>query len=645
MRRMTTTLWLALLLAASSGVAQTIPVEIEAGYRWLSLSGNENMYRTQINERSGFLLRSLTYTTNDFGHDSNFADRLRIDASDLSVGPAGSLRIDLEKSSLYKFTLNYRQTDNFSALPEFANPLIGQGVIPGQHTWDRQRKMIDADFEFRKWSAITPFAGFSWNRYSGPGTTTYHVGQDEFLLDQSLSNRDQEFRAGFGFNYKNFFGQVTQGWRNFRENETLNLAPGAGSGNTLTPILGTDITASSINRIDHTSGHTPFTDFYVTGQFSRARVIGNYTRFAADSSGSENEDAMGSFASFSISRFFTGLNDNIEARAKNTTWRGGARAEVPIVNDVDFLASFQREHRALEGSALIDTLYLASLPFSGTGTAIDMTTVLNASSALERDEDLLEAAVSARALGPFAIRAGVSQSRQDVTVSPDLSEIVVAGPSQGGKFNRRVNSLDASATWASHGFSLGAAWRHDNADDPILRTDFLTRNRYRARAGWSDAAKQYIVSVVGEQSDPKNDRPDIGYDAKIRSLTADVEAGITETVRLHAEASRFRTTSSILYRRPENFTIDTSFNRESGNSYGGGFMLAFAPATFDASFLRFDNSGNNPLTLDRLRARGTFKVHGNTGITAEFDRDRYTEDARFGNYTGNRYGLFLRWIQ
>src|SRR5581483_774299 len=97
---------------------------------------------------------------------------------------------------------------------------------------------------------ITPFVGLSWNKVSGPGTTTYHFGQDEFLLNRSLSNREQEVRAGFAFNAGNFSGSLTQGWRNFKEHETLTLAPGAGNGNNPGPILGTPITATSITRSD-----------------------------------------------------------------------------------------------------------------------------------------------------------------------------------------------------------------------------------------------------------------------------------------------------------------------------------------------------------------------------------------------------------
>src|SRR5262249_37642468 len=274
-------------LFAVSALAQ-VPVDVEVGYRFFNVDGNENMYRTQINERSGFLIRSLTWA----GSDTRFTDFFRVDASDLGVGPAGSLRVAFGKGNLYRFTLAYRQTNAFSAVPALAL---------GQHTYDRDRQMVDADLQLDKWARITPFIGFSWNHYDGPGTTTRTLGGDDFQLDSDLKNRDTEVRLGFGFNYKMFTGSLTQGWRSFDDRETLTLTPGSGQGNNSDPILGRQISAGTITRDDHASGNTPFTNFYTTAQIgSRTTLIGDYVRFAAKSDSDSGENAAGSFVSFQI---------------------------------------------------------------------------------------------------------------------------------------------------------------------------------------------------------------------------------------------------------------------------------------------------------------------------------------------------------
>src|SRR5437764_13988320 len=359
-------LLLPLLLIAAAAGAQTLPVDVEIGYRWLDLKGNEGMYRSQINERQGFLLRALTVSTPDY----------RIDASDLGVGPAGALRLDAGKADLYRLRLAFRRADAFSAVPSFA-----------QHTFDRRREMLDLDLELLPGRKIVPFVGYSINRYSGPGTTTYHVGQDEFLLLSSLKDRDRELRVGAAFNTGRVYGLVTQGWRHFSSDESLTLAPGAGAGNNSAPVLGRPITAVGITRDSHMDGDTPFTNVYVTGEVTkRLRLIGNYARLSAESTGDEAETATGSFASFEIGRFFNGLTESVASAAKNKTSRGGARAEFSIVDSVDLFAGYQSEHRDLSATALINSLFLKSITFGGADPR-DFAAVLAANSSLERDQD------------------------------------------------------------------------------------------------------------------------------------------------------------------------------------------------------------------------------------------------------------------
>src|SRR4051794_36209205 len=265
---------LPIMVIAFAAQAQSVPFDLEVGYRWLDLKGSSQMYRTQINERDGLLLRSFTMSTGDFEGHTSLVDRFRVDASDLGAGPAQSLRLEASRAGTYRLRFGYRSADAFSALPAFANPLLGQGIIPGQHTFDRTRRMFDVDLELLTDRPIVPFIGYTSNNNSGPGSTTYHIGQDEFRLLQDLHERDREIRAGASFHFASVYGQLTEGWRNFRGNESLTLAdvvggehvaPGASNGNNIDPVLGQPVTATALTRNDTTHVKTPFTNFYITG--------------------------------------------------------------------------------------------------------------------------------------------------------------------------------------------------------------------------------------------------------------------------------------------------------------------------------------------------------------------------------------------
>ena len=233
------------ILLAVSLSGEAIPIDLAFGYRWVDVSGNEQMYRTQINDRPGFLLRSLNYTSE--GPVGNFFDYLHVDGSDIGAGPAGQLRMQAGQVDLFKLTFTWREMDAYSALPAFANPFLAEGIIPGQQTYNRTRNIYDALLELFPGKALTPLLGYTRNTYDGPGTTTYHLGGNEFLLNQQVNSVDELYRIGLGFHYGNFQGAVTQGWRQFRWKETDTLAPGAGDGNVSTPVLGQEITADVID--------------------------------------------------------------------------------------------------------------------------------------------------------------------------------------------------------------------------------------------------------------------------------------------------------------------------------------------------------------------------------------------------------------
>jgi hypothetical protein len=623
--------------------AQSVPFDLEIGFRWLDLNGSKPMYRTQINEQNGLLIRSFTLATSDFNGKASLVDRFRVDVSDLGTGPASSIRLEADRTDVYRLRLGYRRTNAFSALPAFANPLLDQGIVPGQHTYERTRTLFDLDLELMTGRAIVPFVGFTWNDNHGPGQTTYTLGQDEFRLLQKLKEHDREIRAGASFQFGAVQGQLTEGWRNFKGRDVLTLVPGAGAGNNSGPILDQPITADSISRTDITHVKTPFTNFYITEQaLQRLRLIGNYTRFSADGNGSENEAAAGSFVSFPISRYFNGISEHASSSAKNTTWRGGGRAEVNLYPNVDFIAGVQREHRELDGSAIIDTLFLQTLTFAGFDRR-DIEMILAASGSITRNEDVVNAALSARALGPFALRGEYRESKQDVNVSPDLSEIVVPG-SQSGDFNRRVHTLDLSGTYTQSGLMLGAAYRKDSANHPIFRTDFLDRNRVRIRGSWTSPKNAVRAGITAERTNQSNDVPSTGFDATVRQYSGDIEITPVAWLHLRGSVSQFRADSNISIRRPETFAIDQSIQKENGRAHEGGLSFLRGPFSLDGSLGRFTNGGTAPFDIDRYSLRLTYDFKSKTGVAAEWNRDKYDEASpSYGNFEATRYGIYFRW--
>lgn len=630
---------LLLLIASVPVVAETIPFNLEVGYRFLDLSGNEPMYRTQINEREGFVLRSFAMMSDQ---DNGAVDHFRFDASDLGAGPYGMFRIEAGKSDLYRLRIGYRSVDDYTALPYYTSLFQAEGQFPGLHSADRDRTMLDVDLEFLPGRRFTPFIGYSQDRYSGPGASTYTVGGDEFRLASSLKDRDNELRAGVGFNLGKFYGSVTQGWRNLESEESFTLTPGANAGENPGSILGRPITSSGITRHSSTDIETPFTNAFVTADVTgRVRLIGEFVSYSSDTEGTELEDISGSFLSFAQRAFFSRLQEEITSDAENKTWRGGVRAEIGIVDGVDFLAGYRKSSQELSGGALINSLFVQSVSFGGAALG-DVAEAIATENSVERDQDVMEAALVARAIGPFGFRVGYTQTQQELTVTPSLEEIVVPG-GQGGTFERSIDSIDATASFRKAGFTASASIRTDSADDPVFRTDFLDRDRFRVRAGWSGFGNRFRIGATAEQMEQSNDLADVDFDSEITQYSADVEVAPFTFLRLRASTSQLDGESSILFVRPELLTRQLSTFTEEGSSVEGGFGLMFSKLTFDGDFGRFENEGNSTFELERVRARLGYDFRPNFGIAAEYATDKYTDtNFTLADYDAQRIGVFIR---
>ena len=632
----------ALLLAPAAASGQAIPLDLELGYRFVDVEGNEDMYRSQINEREGLLLRSLTFSTGTVG--GSFLDFLRVDAADLGIGPAGRFRLETGKSGTYRLRVDYRRMDFFSALPAFANPLLDRGIIPGQHTYDRDRHVLDAEVEILPNGAITPIVGYTLNRYDGPARTTYFVGTDEFRLASDLEDTEQEVRVGFGFRAGDFTGRIVQGWRQFKETERLTLAPGESAGNNLTPILGTPQSLTDFDRVSRVRTNVPVTTAFVTGRLAgRVKIAAGYVRANGETQAAETEDLTGNLVSFQISRFFQGLSEPISSRARNEQWRGHGRIEVEIADGMDVTVGYMHRHRELDGFALISSLFLDTLTFSGQDPR-NLERLIEANTALERTEKVFDASFDARSLGPVALRVGYEQTDQDVRVTPDPEEIVVPG-GQGGDFERRIRTWNASANFSRSGLTLGADYRRDRADDAIVRIDFIDRDRYRVRAGWS-FGDRVRLSANGEQVDVSNDKPGIGFDSRLRQYGGDLEGMPVKPLTLRVSASRFEATSTIPIRQPQDFSVITSAHRERGTWLEGGASLTFARFRLEGAVGRLENEGTFPFTIDRARARAEFDWNSRLTSIVDWNGDQYSETRQhngdLGGYDADRYGVFLR---
>ncbi len=392
---------------------------------------------------------------------------------------------------------------------------------------------------------MSPLLGYTRNVYQGPGTTTYHLGQNEYLLNEQVLSIDQLYRVGLVFQCDGVQAGFTQGWRMYDWKDVTALSPGAGSGNVTTPVLGETQNADAIVGTQNNKINTPVTNAWVTANlFGRLKVIGNYVK--ADGSNETNyvEADAGKFVSFEIARFFAGLGETVNSRSRTDYWRASARAELMLAPNVDLAGGWVENKRVLDGQALISTLFLDTVTYAGQSTG-DLLREINARTAVDDMTRVYDARVTARSLGPFSVNAGWSQTQQSVTATPDAEEIVVPG-GQGGRFDRRVNTYGGGASFSQWGLTLTADYHHDSADAPIFRTDYLDRDRYNVRGVWN--FKNFLkVGAFFRETHASDDIVQIGYNTKVREFQGDIEVTLfKDMLTLRGAGGEFLTNRQIL---------------------------------------------------------------------------------------------------
>ncbi len=632
---------LLVLCWAATSDAQSSQFSLEFGYQWVNVSGNNGVYRTQVNEKQSPVLHSFSFTSSGSAGGEGLFDRLRIDAGDLGT-TQGSFRLEAGLAHAYTLRLLYRHAELYDALPDFANPLLSDGVTISQHTLDRSTDSVDLNVEFAPGRALTPLVGYRWSRYSGPGTTTVHLGEDEFRLGSAFSETTHEVQAGVGFHVGTFAGTVLQGWRKFDSTDRVSLLPGAGGGNNSRPVLGKDITLASDSASTDSSGTFPMTNAYVSGTVAdNVRIVGSFVRADMHSDTNGFESAAGSLASFKLARFFSGLSESVVARSESLNWRGEARVEAEPIEGWQFVAGYTKNHRDQDGFATIGDLYANSVNFSGANTG-NITTLLAATTAMQRDENVLELRASTRILGPVQLWVGWGDAKQDLTVTPAAAEIVVPG-GQGGHFTRDVKLYSAGANLKVSSLKLSLDWKKDDADNAIVRTDYLNQERWRARAAWT-AAK--FLRLVGTGEHIKAENPTVGIDRAVttKHWGADAEITPVQPLVLRLGYGTYKVDSTTIIRQPQDFTLVDSIYNEDGTSKEASASYTFTRGSLEAGFSRFENTGSLGLTLDRSFARADFDFTKTWGALLQFEKRKYEEALLpIANYDATWYGVFLRY--
>lgn len=227
-----------------------ITSSIELGARGLSVDGNRDKYRSDVNYRAGFrLFESSLLVRSDPGKGILF-DSLVVNSTGWGADPYGYLRVNAEKGRWYRFDATFRRNnyDNFL-----------RNLALGQHTARYQHNLGDFDLWLLPTNRRVRFnLGYSGDRESGPGTITYDFQRDEFQIGSNFKTRANEFRAGVEGRVGGVNLGFLQGFRWYRNDSTYFSGFNRGNNTTNASVL------SSLQRDQPMRGRAAFTRLSAT---------------------------------------------------------------------------------------------------------------------------------------------------------------------------------------------------------------------------------------------------------------------------------------------------------------------------------------------------------------------------------------------
>jgi hypothetical protein len=224
----------------------TITSSIEFGVRGIAIDGNADIYRSQLNYTPGFRIFDASLFMQSKDNDAPVFDSLMISSFGWGKDPNRHLRVNAEKTKVYRFDANYRRFDYFNSLTNIAL---------GQHRSNTEYRQGDFDLTILPQNQRAKFyLGYSLNRNSGPGVSTIRFNGDEYPAAYPVRAAADEYRVGADARVSVFDISFMQGWRFFKDDtEYLITVPHPGNNPTNTAKI------NDFFRSAPTRGETPFT--------------------------------------------------------------------------------------------------------------------------------------------------------------------------------------------------------------------------------------------------------------------------------------------------------------------------------------------------------------------------------------------------
>ena len=291
------------------------------GYRFVETRGNQDAYRSTVNLGEGPKL---------FGLNLEYKD-LQFQMNNWGGDPYNTMRLDAHREKLYRLTWQYRNLAYFNHLPSY-------GL--GREFNDLRRRWSDLKLELRRGSRLVPYFGWTHDKGSGRGLSSFVVDSNEYSVSGTLKDRTDLFRGGLRLETSKWHWALEQGGSTFKQDDMqFNIEPNRG--NRSGPFLGEQLLLTDLKAAYDFNGNTIYSKAVVTGNpYSWLDVSGQFLYSQPRVDGRYDLAARGRFVILDTLTFQNSLVATTPVEAKQPHTSGSMTAEIAPASRVRIVESW-----------------------------------------------------------------------------------------------------------------------------------------------------------------------------------------------------------------------------------------------------------------------------------------------------------------
>ena len=481
---------------------------LDFGYRFTSIGGDNDVYRSVVNLGQGPRLLGLDFTIVD--PQKRLFDHLDVRANNWGGDPYNTLHVNASKRGIYDFNFDYRDIAYFNLLPSFADPLLGTGIVLDEDSYFARRRMSDFQLDLLPGHRIMPYLAYGRDSGQGTGITTFESDVNTYPVADRMFDKTDNYRGGVRLEFNRFHATLEQGGTTLRDDQqaydsTLNY------GNNYQPYFGQTLDLTNLVQAYGIRGDSIYSKVLFTANpFSWIDVSGQFLYSRPETNVSYSQFDTGNLVLQQAILFYTGEQALGFAAGKQPHTTGSLGFELRPLKRVRILESWMTDRMHTAAAGLVTDMILQ--PFlSGPTTSTTLASLLVMNYNQEQTDVLLD--VTHR----LTLRGGYRY----VWGNAETGNLLIAGPGQESSELRQQVGLAGANFRASQKLSLNVDFEGASTDHAYFRTSLYNYQKMRARARYqlaSTLSLQASFSLLNNQ----NPTPGINYDflSRQNSLSA-----------------------------------------------------------------------------------------------------------------------------